>query len=1183
MKKIITLTLIAASAFFIFGCQESKEEQEKRELAINYLRVVAKSHLENDKLKEAEESYLKLIDLVPDDASVYANLALVYLKQSDYKSAQTQINKALKRAPDNPDIRMILAKYFELTRQSDQAIGELEKIIEKHPDHTKALYNLARMYEQSGGAAALANQEKYLQRSIEKSPGNIIPRLDLIALLIKKGAYERATHQLEELPKIFSEFPKEAAGFYDKTMTALHAADTATAASAAIIMQNLLKVTMQYQSDLRDLEGPEGDLAGLAMVSLGDFNMMYAQPGESILNRIRFLDVTSQINLNDSQVPVQAEGTSSHFALEDYNDDGYVDVYFSSFSASTSTSVTRLLRNNFGSMFQEQAKEAGIQHSGRETAALFGDYDNDGYSDLYVVKDGPNILYKNNGNGVFSNVAATAKVDDPATGNKILYLDADLDGDLDLLVTRPTSNLLYRNNADGTFSEMAAPMGLGLPVANCGDAAFADFDEDGDLDLLLTNSDTSNLLFSNERHGKFSNFTAGSGLQNSKPAVAVAAADFNNDGFTDLLLLSKTPGTAELYTNQGDGTFKIKSAPWLKAIRNLLPRDAAFFDFDNDGFLDLLIVGKPIDKGGKGVLLFHNDSKGNFNDVSDLLPSSVAAGHQIETADYDKDGDLDVFVADLNGELHLLKNEGGNLNHFLNIQLVGLRNGNNKNNHFGIGAKVEIRSGELYQMRVVTEPIVHFGLGSRLKADVVRVIWTNGVAQNKFFPGTDQELLESQILKGSCAFLYTWDGEQYVFSKDMMWRSALGMPLGIMGANTAYAPAAPSQEYLKIPGEQMKLQDGKYTVQITEELWETAYFDNLELVVLDHPTTEHVFVDERFTLPPYTDKYDVFAVRKKLSPVSAVDRAGTNLLPQILEKDDYYISNFQLGEYQGVTETRDLVLDPGKDLPSGDVLLFLNGWIFPSDASINVALSQSSKLDVIPPQLQVLHKNGAWVTVIPNMGFPMGKDKTMIVDLSGKFLSKDRRVRIRTNMEIYWDEIFFAPKAKPKEITATRLKPTSADLHYRGFSQIYRKGGQYGPHWFDYNEVEKGQKWRDLIGNYTRFGEVAPLLTEVDDKLVIMNSGDEMTVSFDAGKLPTLRSGWKRDFLIYSEGWIKDGDLNTAYGKTVDPLPFHGMTRYPYGKDESFPSDAEHREYLKNYNTRKVNTQEFRKAVMDFK
>jgi hypothetical protein len=1184
IKYSIVLTL---ATIFIFSCRKSEEDQMQKELDINYLRFDGRYYLEKGMFEEAEDAYKKLAELVPNDPSINANLALVYLAQNKYKEAKSQITKALKKDPDNPDIRMISAKYFELTQQPDKAIEELKKIIEKKPDYVVALYNLARMYEQSDIPDAAANREKYLMLTIEKAPSNIVPRLDLISLLIKSEDYTKVTPQLEELPKIFAEFPKEANEYYKKTMDALHASDTAAAKSAVIMMHNFLKVTIEYQSDLRELKGPEGELVGLSLVSLGDFEKMYADSGESILNRIRFLDITAGMNLNpsteESPLASPTEETLSRFTLGDYNDDGYVDVYFSSSSSNNSTSVRRLMSNIFGNRFQEQINEAGINHDGRESASLFSDYDNDGYLDLYIVKKGPNVLYRNKGESVFSNVASDADVDDSEAGNKPFFFDADHDGDLDLLVTRPSTNLLYRNNANGKFSEMADAMGFGAPVANCTDAAFTDFDEDGDLDLFLTSDKGPNVLFSNDRHGKFSNITTVSGLQDSKFAVAVAAADYNNDGFTDLLLLYNTPEIAGLYTNKGDGTFVLDSSAWMSSIKNHQPKDAVFFDFDNDGLLDLLIAGKPTTADGRGLFLFHNDSKGSFNDVSDLLPSSGTGWQQIETDDFDKDGDLDIFAASLDGKLHVLQNEGGNLNHYLKIQLVGLRAGNNKNNHFGIGSKVEIRAGELYQMKVVTEPVLHFGLGSRLKADVIRVVWTNGVAQNKLFPGSDEDLLESEILKGSCAFLYTWDGEKYVFCKDMMWRSALGMPLGIMGTNTEYAPADPSKEYLKIPGEQMKLQNGKYIIQVTEELWEAAYFDNLELVVIDHPQSEVVFVDERFTMPPYSDQYELYAVQNKVHPVKAVDGAGTNLLPQILKKDDNYISNFRLGEYQGITETHDLVLDPGKDLHGGNVLLFLNGWIFPSDASINYSLGQSSKLKVIPPQLQVVDGKGEWVTVIENMGFPMGKDKMMIVDLSGKYLSKERRVRIRTNMEIYWDEIFFSSKTKPEEIKSTRLKPSSADLHYRGFSQLYRKGGRYGPHWFDYSEVSTGQKWRDLTGYYTHFGEVSPLLSSVDDKLVIMNSGDEMTVTFDASKLPPLPSGWKRDFLIYSEGWIKDGDLNTAHGKSVDPLPFHGMTSYPYGDDELFPSDAEHLDYLKNYNTREVNIHQFRREIMEYK
>ncbi len=257
----------------------------------------------------------------------------------------------------------------------------------------------------------------------------------------------------------------------------------------------------------------------------------------------------------------------------------------------------------------------------------------------------------------------------------------------------------------------------------------------------------------------------------------------------------------------------------------------------------------------------------------------------------------------------------------------------------------------------------------------------------------------------------------------------------------------------------------------------------------------------------------------------------------------------------------------------------MNGWIFPTDASINVAISQSDNIKVTPPLVQVLNKKGEWVTVTGSAGFPMGKDKTVITDLSGKFLSEDHRIRIRTNMEIYWDQIFFAEDLPGAPAVKSVLDPSGADLHYRGFSEPFRKGSRYGPHWFDYSVVEKGPKWRDLTGNYTRFGDVLPLLSESDNKYIITNAGDETTVSFNAAELPPLAKGWKRDFLIRSVGWVKDGDLNTAFGNTVLPLPFHGMKSYPPSKSDTYPDTPELQKYNREYNTRVVTADEYLNAL----
>ncbi|MEO5567822.1 MAG: hypothetical protein ABIR92_04990, partial [Gemmatimonadaceae bacterium] len=146
--------------------------------------------------------------------------------------------------------------------------------------------------------------------------------------------------------------------------------------------------------------------------------------------------------------------------------------------------------------------------------------------------------------------------------------------------------------------------------------------------------------------------------------------------------------------------------------------------------------------------------------------------------------------------------------------------------------------------------------------------------------------------------------------------------------------------------------------------------------------------------------------------------------------------------------------------------------------------------------------------------------------------------------------------------------PESADLHFRGFSRTYRKGGRYGPWWFDYDSVARESPWRPIGGPFTRFGDVTSLLTNPDDMYVIMAPGDEMTLAFDAGSAPALPAGWTRDFLLYTDGWIKDSDLNTAFGTTVEPLPFHAIRQYPYAPGESYPLDAAHQRYRKEYNTR---------------
>ena len=1172
--KIYYTFFVTICFIFLFGCRSSDEKNNQKALDLMSIKTLGLAYLEEFKLEDAEKEFEKFIDKAPDDKFGYANLGLTYLRMGKYPEAEKQLSKAKKLAPDDPDIRLILATVYEMDDRRDKAIAELSEALTFAPDHMKSLYDLSELYSSGNDTESQKQYARCLAKMVQVAPDNIVPRLNLTEVFIKNGETDNATEQLEIIRKQFPEFPGPSVEYYEKAISDLKRNDIENAILNFTVFNNFLKVTSPYQAGIMDLKGPGGSLIGFPLITFDEQAVLAFSEERSILDVITFTDATTSAGLDilpdnpPAGTPENNRGT--HLAISDYDGDGDIDIYTGTYDKATSTYRHYLFKNDMG-RFTDVSAEAGLNHSGSETSATFADLDNDGYQDLFIVRESGDILYRNTGKGTFEDVTEDAKIGSRTGGTNAIFFDLDHDGDLDLYEMRSTTNLQFRNNSDGTFLDQSEKMDKVAGDLITVDAAFGDFDEDEDVDLVIANKNHSDIFYSNQRMGVFKNETDNSGILSSGGSSSVSAGDYTNDGYLDLLFTSSEGGDHRLFRNMRTGSFeRDNSVNEIFAItKQAIIHDACFIDFDNDGSLDIFMAGEAIEAGGRGLFLFHNNGIDSFTDVSHLLPAEINAGRQIAVFDYNDDGDLDIILAGVNGGIFLLRNDGGNSNHFIRMKLVGLRAGSAKNNHFGIGAKVEIRSGNLYQTMVVTDPNIHFGIGHRAVADVIRITWTNGVPQNIFFPGTDQALIEAQTLKGSCPFLYTWDGNEYTFVKDILWRSALGMPLGIMGGTTAYAFADASDDYLKIPGEMLKPEKGKYSIQLTSELWETIYLDRLHLVAVDHPDSVDIFIPEQFSPPPFPG-YTVYTVGQKIQPVSATGNAGDDVLEFIKSKDDSFLADFVSAKYQGTTEMHDLVLDPGRISGSGNFYLFLNGWIFPTDASINYALSQSESLKVTPPLIQVINRKGEWETVIADLGFPQGKDKTVIADLSGIFLSSDHRIRIRTNMEIYWDYIFFSERLSEAPVNSSVMEPVSADLHYRGFSRSYRKGGRYGPHWFDYSDSEKEPKWRDLPGNYTRYGDVLPLITASDNKYIISNAGDEVTILFDEKNLPELKKGWKRDFLIRSVGWVKDGDMNTAFGSSVMPLPFHGMSSYPPSEKDKYPDDPELKKYHQEYNTRIV-------------
>lgn len=1166
----LIISIGAALAGSITGCSQKEVRPEE----LFQSQSLGLGYLETGQLPQAEVQFKKVISLAPKEPLGYANLGLTYLRGARYSDAEKQLRRARELDPANAEIALMAAKLYSVTGRASKARETLEQVRREAPRNAHVLYALAELDAPAGAGDSAASQryENELRDVVAVAPTNVAVRLKLIDVLVRRGAADSAVRQLEEVRRVGPAIPSEAKSDFEQSIQLLRANKVVDARAPLDRFLHLMELTSTYQASLDEVRWLDGPLAGRPVLSFTPkslVTMRGAGRGKPAVDVVRFVDATTDAGL--PEIPATADTSGAGvLASGDYDGDGTDDLFVSSWSASERRTVSRLYHVQ-GGQFLDVTQRSGISLPAGAVFATFVDLDNDGRLDLFVIGGDQRAYLLHNavaGGARFDDASQKSGIRNLGGARSAVFADLDHDGDLDLLLVGGPSLLFYRNNLDGTFTELTQAAGFASASGGATrGAAFADFDGDGRVDVLVGREHGAS-LYHNNGNRTFSDVITTSGIAVNSVA-ALAVGDYDNDGRLDVFAAGSADSESTLWLNNGNATFKRdgRSVEGLRQLRSTSPLAVTFVDYDNDGWLDLLVAGTPTASAGRGVVLLRNDGSGKFSDRSDILPATAASGMAVSTEDVNGDGDLDLLIAERGG-VRLLRNDGGNTNLSMQVQLYGLRTGSGKNNDFGVGSKVEVRAAELYQTRVVTSRITHFGLGPHLKADVIRIEWTNGVPQTVFFPGSDQDVIENEVLKGSCAFLYTWDGTHFRFMTDVMWRSALGMPLGLLGSSTAYAPAGASQEYLRIPGEALRPRDGKYTMQLTEELWETAYADQLELLVVDHPDSVDVFVDERF-VPPGPVQLRLFHVAHPQAPLSATDERGNDLLPALRAKDDVYASNLVPLQYQGLVEPHDLVLDLGPDAGRDSSFLFLRGWIYPTDASINVALSQST-VKTIMPSLEVRDARGAWTTAIANIGFPSGKDKTLIVDLAGKFLTGDHHVRIRTNLQIYWDQAFVARDAAVGDVRVTPLDALSADLHFRGYSRTYRKGGRHGPWWFDYDSVTTEALWRPIDGAFTRFGNVLPLLGQSDDMYVIMAAGDEMTVQFDASSATRIPAGWTRDFLLYTDGWIKDSDLNTAFGTTVGPLPFHKIREYPYAAGESYPGDSAHQRYLREYNTRIV-------------
>jgi tetratricopeptide (TPR) repeat protein len=846
-----------------------------------------------------------------------------------------------------------------------------------------------------------------------------------------------------------------------------------------------------------------------------------------------------------------AQESGGAVLLFDYDLDGDLDLL------EVAGTRQRLARNDAGKFTDvtasgELSSGALSKASAAGIGAIAGDYDNDNRPDLFVVRVAGSTLYHNDGNGSFSDVTASAKIPSiPFAARSTAFADVDHDGDLDIVIAGE-GHLLLRNNGDRTFTDQSAAAKLADKISARAIVP-TDFDNRRDIDLLIASTEKIS-LWRNMRDGTFRDVATDVGLT-LKGATAVAAGDINKDSFTDFYFSSGATGSFAI--SNGKERFQITQAPAGSDASQLL-------DYDNDGLLDLISIAQT------GVKVLRNTGD-SWTDVSDTATSKLATAsgtRVLASGDLDGDGDTDLVFGVPGGGLKVARNDGGNANRSLRVGLAG-----KVSNRSAVGSKIEMRAGSLaqkletYSAAPAPAPAdVIFGLGKRTTVDAVRVLWPAGIlqAETEFAnPGKSLvtlSLTELDRKPSSCPYLYVWNGERFEFVTDFMG----GGEMGHLDAPGTYNTPDPD-EYVRIRGDQLRERDGRYELRVTNELEEALFVDHVQLISVAHPQGVEVYPNEGLTAPPRPFK--LFTTQNARAPLAAVDEHGHDVLSRITRMDREYPDDFEVQPIRGYAKEHELILKLDPDL-RGRALLLMTGWTDYAWSSDNLAASQSGK-SLRLPALQVKDKRGQWKTVIENVGIPVGRPQTVVADLTGKFLSASREVRIVTNMRIYWDQILVDNSRANFPVQLTRLDPSVADLRWRGFSLEYAPEGRQ-PMSYDYKKVSFTSPWKVMTGRYTREGDVRELLLESDDMFVISRPGDELILSFAADKLPPLPKGWTRTFLLYGDGFSKEMDINSASPDQVGPLPFHGMSKYPYDWPERYPLTEKRRRYIDKYNTRIV-------------
>jgi tetratricopeptide (TPR) repeat protein len=871
--------------------------------------------------------------------------------------------------------------------------------------------------------------------------------------------------------------------------------------------------------------------------------------------------------------------TTGGACMLDVTGDGHMDLVLTQ----TGAQAIRVQHNRGDGRFEEMdAAAAGLKAHGHAVACAVGDFDGDGLNDLAVALDDALLLFRNLGHGKFQDVTAEAGLTPRNIPSGLTFVDYDHDGDLDLFVTgsplkqksgaEPAadgglSNVLWRNNGNKTFTEWTEPTGLG-GTDSTQSVILTDFNNDRAVDLAVTGDGPAPTIYVNPREGKYPTRPLYMDA-NLPPTTGIAVLDFNKDGWMDIAVTHAGAPGLTLWRNVA-----APNNPGRRFERVPLPISDATrgwgvtpIDIDNDGWIDLAAIVETAT--GPQVRVLRNRGDGSFEDVSKALGLdhvALTAPRGLIAADVDGDGAEDLIVTQLNAPPVLLRNVGANKNHFVRLDLAGLAD-----NKTALGAKVEVFANGLWQKwelagasgyATQAPPQILVGLGDADGIDLLRILWPTGVLQDEIDLPHQQVIAmkEADRRGSSCPVLFAWDGHKYKFITDTIGAAVVGHWFTPERRNIPRP-----EEWVKIDGSELAQVHGKFSLRFMEPMEEVNYVDQLRLVAVDHPDNVEVNPDERFLDDPPFASGRVVAAEGARLPVAAWDGDGHDALDRLSRRDHKFASGFTASPYDGFANLHMLTLDLGAVNSAAPLRLLMTGYVNYFSATSLYAAWQAG-IKPISPYVEAQLPDGSWTRIADDAGFPAGLERTIIVDLSGKLPAGAHKIRLATNLEIFWDQVLIDNHAEAGS-RSTEVPLALATLHFRGYP-VQIEGASPGDLDYDYNRVSLTGPFQHERGSYTRMGDVTELVKGIDDRFAIFGSGEEIAAEFDATALPALPARWKRDYFFYANGYVKDMDWWDGSPFTVAQLPFHKMSTYPYPDTEAYPLDAQSLDYLLNWNDR---------------